>query len=174
MEVYGSGDVSIMSPELPVFPVERRFTQMTLPVRSRPRAVTGCDPFRELEELTDRVNHLWETGLAGDLQSWAPLADVEEDDDAYLVEIDLPGVKRDDIDIQLSDRQLTVSGEIKERERTGILRRRTRRVGQFQYAVTLPADVDADKVNARLDDGVLTVRVPKAEQAKPRRIEVAR
>jgi HSP20 family protein len=104
--------------------------------------------------------------------SRSPLADVEETDDAYVVEIDLPGVKRDDIDIQLNDRQLTVSGEIKEKERAGVIRRRTRRVGHFHYAVTLPADVDADEVNARLDDGVLTVRVPKSEQAKPRRIEI--
>ncbi|MCF6733642.1 Hsp20/alpha crystallin family protein [Blastococcus sp. KM273129] len=146
---------------------------MTLPVRSRPRAVAGWDPFRELDELTQRVNSLWETGLNGDLHGWAPLADVEETDDAYVVEIDLPGVKRDDIDIQLTDRQLTVSGEIKEKERTGILRRRTRRVGQFQYSVTLPADVDPDKVTAHLDDGVLTVRVPKPEQAKPRRIQIS-
>lgn len=146
---------------------------MTLPVRSRPRAVAGWDPFRELDELTQRVNSLWEANLGGDLQGWAPLADVEETDDAYVVEIDLPGVKRDDIDIQLTDRQLTVSGDIKEKERTGILRRRTRRVGQFQYAVTLPADVDAEKVSAHLDEGVLTVRVPKPEQAKPRRIQIS-
>ena len=146
---------------------------MTLPVRSRPRAVAGWDPFRELDELTQRVNSLWEANLGGDLHGWAPLADVEETDDAYVVEIDLPGVKRDDVDIQLTDRQLTVSGEIKEKERTGILRRRTRRVGQFQYSVTLPADVDADKVSAHLDEGVLTVRVPKPEQAKPRRIPIS-
>ena len=146
---------------------------MTLPVRSRPRAVAGWDPFRELDELADRVNSLWEANVTGGLHGWAPLADVEETDDAYVVEIDLPGVKRDDIDIQLSDRQLTVSGEIKEKERTGILRRRTRRVGQFSYSVTLPADVDADKVSAHLDDGVLTVRVPKPEQAKLRRIPIS-
>ncbi|HYH25139.1 MAG TPA: Hsp20/alpha crystallin family protein [Blastococcus sp.] len=146
---------------------------MTLPVRSRPRAVAGWDPFRELDELTQRVNSLWEANVGGDLHGWAPQADVEETDDAYVVEIDLPGVKRDDIDIQLTDRQLTVSGEIKEKERTGILRRRTRRVGQFQYTVTLPADVDADKVSAHLDEGVLTVRVPKPEQAKPRRIQIS-
>ena len=146
---------------------------MTLPVRSRPRAVAGWDPFRELDELTQRVNSLWEADLTGDLHGWAPLADVEETDDAYVVGIDLPGVQREDIDIQLTDRQLTVSGEIKEKERTGILRRRTRRVGQFQYSVTLPADVDADEVTAHLDDGVLTVRVAKPEQAKPRRIEIS-
>ena len=90
-----------------------------------------------------------------------------------MVEIDLPGVKRDDVDIELSDRQLTVSGEIKEKERTGILRRRTRRVGEFHYSVTLPAEVDAEKVSAHLDDGVLTVRVPKPERAKPRRIQIS-
>ena len=146
---------------------------MTLPVRSRSRAVGGWDPFRELDELADRVNSLWEAGFTGALRSWAPLADVEETEDAYSVEIELPGVKRDDIDIQLSDRELTVSGEVKEKERTGILRRRTRRVGHFQYSVTLPADVDADDVSARLDDGVLTVRVAKSAQAKPRRIEIA-
>lgn len=145
---------------------------MTLPVRSRPRAVAGWDPLRELDELADRVNRLWEAGFEGGLQGWAPLADVEETDDSYVVEIDLPGVKRDEVDIQLTDRQLTVSGEVKEKERAGILRRRTRRVGRFQYSVTLPADVDAEGVGARLDDGVLTVRVPKAEQAKPRRIPI--
>ncbi len=145
---------------------------MTLPVRSRSRAVAGWDPFRELDELAERVNSLWEAGLTGGLQGWAPLADVEETEDAYSVEIELPGVKREDIDIQLGDRVLTVSGEVKEKERTGVLRRRTRRVGHFQYSVTLPADVDVDDVSARLDDGVLTVRVPKSEQAKPRRIAI--
>ena len=145
---------------------------MTLPVRSRSRAVAGWDPFRELDELADRVNSLWEAGFTGGLQGWAPLADVEETEDAYSVEIELPGVRREDIDIQLNDRQLTVSGEVEEKERAGILRRRTRRVGRFQYSVTLPADVDADDVNARLNDGVLTVRVSKTEQAKPRRIAI--
>ena len=146
---------------------------MTLPVRSRSRAVAGWDPFRELDELAERVNSLWEAGLTGGLQGWAPLADVEETEDAYSVEIELPGVKREDIDIQLGDRVLTVSGEVKEKERTGVLRRRTRRVGHFQYSVTLPADVDPDDVSARLDDGVLTVRVPKSAQAKPRRIAIS-
>ncbi|MGY1680276.1 Hsp20/alpha crystallin family protein [Geodermatophilus sp. SYSU D01176] len=146
---------------------------MTLPVRSRSRAVAGWDPFRELDELAERVNSLWEAGFTGGLRSWAPLADVEETEDAYSVEIELPGVQREDIDIQLDDRRLVVSGEVKEKERTGVLRRRTRRVGHFEYSVTLPADVDPDDVSARLDDGVLTVRVPKAAQAKPRRIEIA-
>jgi len=147
---------------------------MTLPVRSPSRSVASWDPFRELAELSERMNRLWETGLGtGTLDRWAPLADVEETDDAWSVEIDLPGVARDDVDIQLNDRELTVSGEVKEKERAGILRRRTRRVGQFSYSVTLPGDVDADNVTAQLADGVLTVRVPKAQQAKPRRIAIS-
>ena len=142
---------------------------MTLSLRpgSRP---ARWDPFGELDQLYERMNRLWETGLA---DQWAPLADVEETDDAYSVEIELPGVARDDVDIQLGDRELTVSGEVKEKERSGILRRRTRRVGQFHYAVRLPGDVDADNVTASLHEGVLTVRVPKSQAAKPRRIAIS-
>jgi HSP20 family protein len=146
---------------------------MALPVRSRRSDLAGWDPFRELDELADRVNSLWETGFGGRLDRWSPLADVEETEDAYAVEIELPGVQRDDIDIQLVDRVLTVSGEVKEKERTGILHRRTRRVGRFHYAVTLPGDVDAETVSARLHDGVLSIRVPKSAQAKPRRIAIS-
>ncbi|HEX2075532.1 MAG TPA: Hsp20/alpha crystallin family protein [Geodermatophilus sp.] len=147
---------------------------MTLPVRTPSRSVASWDPFRELAELSERMNRLWETGFgATALDRWAPLADVEETEDAWSVEIDLPGVARGDIDIQLNDRELTVSGEMKDKERAGILRRRTRRVGQFHYAVTLPGDVDADNVTASLSEGVLTVRVPKAQQAKPRRIAIS-
>ena len=146
---------------------------MTLPVRAPSRPPARWDPFRELDELYDRMNRLWETGLVPGAERWAPLADVEETDDAYSVEIDLPGGAREDIDIQLDDRELTDSGEVKEKERSGILRRRTRRVGQFHYAVRLPGDVDADNVTASLHEGVLTVRVPKSQAAKPRRIAIS-
>ena len=146
---------------------------MTLPVRSPSRPAARWDPLRELDELYERVNTLWQSGLGGALDQWSPLADVEETDDAYTVEIDLPGVAREDVDIQLDDRRLTVSGDIEEKERTGILHRRTRRVGRFHYSVTLPGDVDADAVSAQLHDGVLTVRVPRSAQAKPRRIPIS-
>jgi HSP20 family protein len=145
---------------------------MTLPVRSPSRSAARWDPFRELDELYERMNALWQSGLGDALEHWSPLADVEETDDAYTVELDLPGVAREDVDIQLDDRQLTVSGHIEEKERQGILHRRTRRVGRFHYSVTLPGEVDADGVSAQLHDGVLTVRVPKSAQAKPRRIAI--
>ncbi len=96
----------------------------------------------------------------------------DENDDAFVVEAEMPGVKRDDVIVDLQDNELRIHGEIKERERTGILRRQTRRTGQFDYRVTLPHEVDADNVEANLHEGVLRVQVPKAEQTKPRRIEI--
>ena len=146
---------------------------MTLPVRSPSRSAVRWDPLRELDELYERVNTLWQSWLDGTLDRWSPLADIEETDDAYTVEIDLPGVAREDVDIQLDDRRLTVSGDIEEKERKGILHRRTRRVGRFHFSVTLPGDVDADDVSAQLHDGVLTVHVPKSAQARPRRIAIS-
>ena len=84
----------------------------------------------------------------------------------------MPGVKREDITIDLRDDELAVTGELKETEREGLFRKRTRRTGQFDYRLTLPRDVDADKVEASMADGVLTVRIPKADTAKSRRIQI--
>jgi len=103
---------------------------------------------------------------------WIPAADLKETGDAYIIELELPGVRRDDISIELRDSEVRVSGEVKRREHTGTLCRRTRRVGQFEYTVTLPGEVDAEKVDAALHDGVLTLRLPKPESLKPRRIEI--
>jgi HSP20 family protein len=105
-------------------------------------------------------------------RTWAPPVDIVETDDAWIVEAELPGVDRDDVSVEVRDSELSISGEIKERERQGILRRRTRRVGAFDFHVTLPGQADTEHVEATLRDGVLTVRVPKPEQARSRRIEV--
>jgi HSP20 family protein len=103
---------------------------------------------------------------------WAPVVDIEEAEDAWIVEAELPGVDGKDVNVEMRDSELAISGEVKERERKGILRRRTRRTGRFEYRVALPGEVQADKIDAKLNAGVLTVRVPKAEQARPHRIEV--
>jgi HSP20 family protein len=146
---------------------------MSLSVPSTPRTTVRWDPFRELDELYERMNHLWETGVATNgPDRWVPLADIEETDDAYTIEMELPGVKQDDIDIEINGRELTVSGEVKEKERTGILRRRTRKVGEFTYSVTLPGEIGDDDVTARLDSGVLTVRVPKSQKGKSRHVTI--
>jgi HSP20 family protein len=81
-------------------------------------------------------------------------------------------VNRKDVNVEMRDSELIISGEIKEKERKGVLRRQTRKAGEFEYRVTLPGDSDAEHIEANLHDGVLTVRVPKTEQAKPQRIEV--
>ena len=101
-----------------------------------------------------------------------PSADIEETDDSYVLELDLPGVNRDDVNIELRDNEVRITGELKEKERTGVLRRQTRRVGQFEFTVALPGDIDPDKVEASLHDGVLTVRLGKAAASQPRQIEV--
>ncbi|WP_027942683.1 Hsp20/alpha crystallin family protein [Amycolatopsis taiwanensis] len=141
---------------------------MALPaVRSSNAQLFRWDPFRDFDALFDQLNR-W-TNAA----TWSPLADVSETDDSYVIELDLPGVGRNDVTIDLTGTQLAITGEIRERERKGVLHRRTRRTGQFAYRVTLPRGVDGEKVDASLSDGVLTVRVPKSESAKPRRIAIS-
>jgi HSP20 family protein len=156
---------------------------MTLPIRrtrdERPvpaePGVARWDPFDELDRLNRQLSSYLDSfrqlpSLLGG--SFTPLADLEETDDAYVVEVELPGVARDDLDVEVAGRRVTVHGERKEKERVGILRRRERIVGRFHYEVTLPGDVDEDHVQATLDEGVLTLRLPKPERDRPRRIEV--
>ena len=148
-----------------------------LPARRGGQNLTVTDPSREFEDIYDRMGQLMnfafgDLGLAGPgSRPWSPLAEVSETDDAYLVHVELPGIRKDQVDVQLADRELVISGDIKESE-DGRRRRSSRRTGRFEYRTYLPADVKADQVSAELADGVLTVTVPKSEAAKPRRIEV--
>jgi HSP20 family protein len=141
--------------------------------RSRP---LRWEPFQELEQLNEQVGRLMESAWspmgAGNGGTWMPLADIEETEDAWIIEAELPSVKRDDINVELRESELIITGEIKEKERKGVLRRRARRTGQFEYRVMLPGKADAEHIEANLHDGVLSVRVPKSEKEKPRRIEV--
>jgi HSP20 family protein len=150
---------------------------MSIPIVHRgQRSHPSGEPFRELEEMQQRTLALLQRAFGEGLSDggvWVPAVDIEETEDAWLVEAELPGVKRHDIDIEVHENELQISGEIKERERTGILRRRMRRVGRFEYRVTLPTAIDQDSIEASLDGGVLTVRVPKPESARRRRIEIA-
>jgi HSP20 family protein len=137
------------------------------------RPARRFEPFREFDQLQAQMGELLETALAGDTAPWIPAVDIEETDDAWIVEAELPGVDKKDVDVQMNDNELVVKGEIKERERKGILRRRTRRVGEFEFRVTMPSQADSDNIDAKLDHGVLTIRVPKAQETQPRRIEIS-
>jgi len=132
-------------------------------------------PSGDLEQVSERMRRLLEQtfgGMLGEPVGWIPAVDIEEQEDAYIVEAEIPGVKREDVNIELVGNELMITGELKERERKGIIRRSTRRVGRFEFRVTLPDQVDPEKIDASLNDGVLTVRVPKSERAQRRRIEV--
>lgn len=151
---------------------------MAVPTRRRtPDSANGqeeaparWDPITEIERQFARA---WGQFLPLVDSTFVPLSDIEETDDAYQVELDLPGAKKDDIEISLSGRRLTVSGQVKETERTGVVRRRTRSQGQFYFEVQFPGEVDEQGVTASLENGVLTIRVPKASEERPRRIEVS-
>jgi HSP20 family protein len=133
-------------------------------------------PLNELDQFNERMRRILEQTFGSlaptDGDRWMPLVDIEEEDDAYVVEADLPGVKREDVTIEQVGNELLISGELKERERKGVLRRETRRKGAFAYRVALPEQIDSDKIEAKLDQGVLTIRVPKSQRAQRRQIQV--
>jgi HSP20 family protein len=149
---------------------------MTLSATRSGSSVVKPDPFREFADLYQRMSELVgvPTGKSeqGRPAPWVPLADISETDDAYLVEMDLPGISREDVDIEVVGNELTISGEIKQKEREGIFRKRTRQLGEFEFRAVLPRNVDPDGIEASLKDGVLSVRIAKAVQAKPKRIEI--
>ncbi|HEX7084445.1 MAG TPA: Hsp20/alpha crystallin family protein [Gaiellaceae bacterium] len=128
--------------------------------------------------MTERMRRLLDQTFGGfglewaQSRGWTPAVDLEEAEDAYIVEAELPGVKREDVEVELLGNELSIAGECKERERKGAVRRQGRRTGRFEYRLSLPHDVKGDNVEASLSEGVLTVRVPKAERAQRRTIEV--
>ena len=142
--------------------------------------IVRWEPMRELTSLQSEMNRLFNTVFdtpqsdAG-LRRWVPAMDLVETEDHFVLRADLPGVSEEDVRIEVEDNVLTVSGERKS-EHTGRdqgFYRMERAFGSFSRSLTLPKGVDADAVTANVDRGVLEVRVPKPEERKPRRIEIA-
>jgi HSP20 family protein len=131
----------------------------------------GAVGFGRLTRLQDELDRLFESAPG----VWSPALDVQEDKDNYLFRAELPGLKREDIEVSLQDGALVISGERKiEKLEEGVeVHRRERYYGKFQRALTLPEPVVADKVKAEYKDGVLTVTLPKSEAAKPKKIDVS-
>jgi HSP20 family protein len=156
----------------------------TLPERrstTAPERWERWEPLGELEQMTHRMRRMldetfggfgWPSPSLTEGAGWSPLVDIEEQDGAYVLDVELPGVKRQDVNIEVVGNELSITGEIKEKERKGAVRRRTRRTGRFEYRVRLPEQVDSSKIEAGLDQGVLTVQVPKSERAQRQKIQI--
>jgi len=155
-------------------------TKATL-VRRQPRHTQAVrDPFfGEMERFVSTApfwaGNLFGQRLAEDLKNtWVPPVDVQETDNAFIFTAELPGMGKDDVSITLEENLLTLSGErsLKEKEEGENFHRVERTYGSFSRSFSLPSQVDSSKVDASFKDGLLTVEVAKAEQAKPRKIEI--
>jgi HSP20 family protein len=131
--------------------------------------------------LKDELNSFFDMpfwsgfGRTGQLfTGWSPALDLYESGDHLTAVVELPGMRKEDIDISLHDGTLTVSGERKRESTNGEKAQRTERyVGTFRRSIPLPTRVDASKVSATYQDGILKVTLPKAEEAKPKQIKVS-
>ena len=127
--------------------------------------------FGRLASLQDELDRLFESPM----QAWAPALDVHEDKNAYTIRVELPGMKREDIDVSLQNGALVISGERKTEtiQEDVEVHRQERYFGRFSRALTLPTAVSGNQVKAAYKDGILTVTLPKAEEAKPKQITVS-
>lgn len=137
-------------------------------------------PFNQLNRIRNEINRIFEDpfGFASAastfFEGWTPAVDVYEDKDKITVRAELPGMKKEDIEVTVVGETLTISGERKheEEKKEGEVYRSERYLGRFQRSVILPTEVDPNKVQATYKDGVLTVTLPKSEQAKRKQIEI--
>jgi len=144
------------------------------------REISTWSPFRDLVNMQREVGRLFD-GLFSDfdgggnyMTSWSPRVNVMENSDAYVVQAELPGINKNDVKITMRDDVLTIKGEKKheKEEKDHNYHRVERSYGSFERSFSLPAGVKSDKIDAAYKDGVLTVTLPKAEEAKPKEIEV--
>lgn len=134
----------------------------------------AVSPFIGFRDLEERINHL----LGGNTEcvqgAWAPAVDLREDKDHYILEADLPGVKREDIDVSVTGNVITLKGKRdgEDWKQGDGYRSIERSYGSYQRSFRIPGGVDASKVQAAYENGVLRVTLPKPENAKPRQISV--
>ena len=142
-------------------------------------AITRWDPFRDLMSIQNEMTRLFGRTYGGEVGdstrgAWAPALDVFETQEKFVITMELPGVSSDDVDISVEDSTLMVRGERKfysEQQEEPFLRIE-RRFGEFSRSLTLPSTADAESIQVSFDQGVLTIEVPKREEAKPRKISI--
>lgn len=145
--------------------------------------IRWTDPFRDVVSMQERMNRMFEDflvrGRAGEegvaTGLWAPAVDIFETKDAICVRAELPGVRKDAVNVEVKDGVLTLRGERKHEKEVSEenYHRIERTFGAFHRSFSLPSSVDEEKVTARMADGILEVNLPKKEQAKSRQIRIA-
>jgi HSP20 family protein len=149
-------------------------------------ALIRWEPAREMQTIQQEMNRLFGTffdapegsgrgGDGGTMRRWIPAMDLVEEGDHFVLRADLPGVRDEDVNVELEDNVLTISGERKaeQEDRKEGYYRVERAVGRFSRSLTLPEGVDPDSIEAQFDNGVLTVRIPKPQQRQPRRVAIS-
>jgi HSP20 family protein len=141
--------------------------------------LTNWGPLDQLSSLRQEINRLFELPFGDSTREseffgWAPTVDLYENKDHIVVRAELPGMKKEDIEISLHQGNLMISGErkVESQDEDGEASRSERFFGRFQRALELPKPVDGNKVTATYKDGILTVKLPKTEESKPKQITV--
>jgi HSP20 family protein len=101
--------------------------------------------------------------------AWVPAVEAEETDDGYMVRAELPGMHREDVNVELGGNELRITGEVKEESKEALRRRQ----GRFAYRTNLPSDADTEHAEAGMSEGVLTIRIPKTKQAQTRKVQIS-
>jgi HSP20 family protein len=145
-------------------------------------ALIRWEPARELQTVQNEMNRLFNSFFetpthsnGGALRRWVPATDLVETETEYVLRADLPGLGEDDVNVELDDNVLTISGERKaeHEERKEGYYRVERSTGAFSRSLTLPDGVEPESIKASFDKGVLEVRIPKPEQRKPRKVAIS-
>ena len=139
-----------------------------------PGTLTRWDPFGELVELRSRFDRMFDELTGGRERAWTPAIDVVRDDANLVVRADIPGIKPEEVKIEVEDDILTVSGQHEERkeEKDTHFVRRERRYGSFRRSMALPAGVEAEKIKAATHDGVVEVTIPLPKEAKKQAVTI--
>lgn len=145
-------------------------------------ALVKWEPFGNAAALQDRINQMFEDTFHNmdnntkeySMSTWKPAVDIFENIDFITIEAELPGMKKEDVNVEVNDHVLTIQGEkdsFSEKKKENYYRKE-RISGKFHRAFTLPVDVDTDKITAKFKDGVLSLQVPKPQEKKPKKISV--
>lgn len=142
--------------------------------------MTRWDPLNDMMTLREAMNQLFEESFVSPVtsrrgQGFVPALDLSETEDGYRVEAVVPGLKPEDLEITVENNVLTIKGEVRQEQedRKRNYHRVERRFGSFQRSIALPTTVRTDQINATLENGILRLEIPKAEEVKPRRINVS-